>query len=59
VTDPAIHSDTDDEAAAKAAAAPKGVWTQRLVHFLRAMAVLSMLAGLRYWGAICGFAFVP
>lgn len=37
----------------------KGVWTERLVHFLRAMAAISMLAGLRYWGSICGFAFVP
>jgi len=37
----------------------ENVWTYRLVLFLRAMAVISMLAGLRYWAQICGFAFVP
>jgi len=34
-------------------------WTQRLVWFLRAMAVLSMLKGLRYWMAVCGFGLAP
>jgi hypothetical protein len=35
------------------------VWTDRLVLFLRAMAVLSMLNGLRYWAQVCGFGFAP
>ena len=35
------------------------VWGERLLWFLRAMAVVSMLNGLRYWAAVCGFAFVP
>lgn len=34
-------------------------WTQRLVIFLRVMAVISMLNGLRYWAQVCGFAFAP
>ena len=44
---------------ADAADKPANPWTQRLVLFLRAMAFLSMLNGLRYWGQVCGFAFVP
>src|SRR3954451_8960783 len=36
-----------------------GVWTQRLVWYLRGMAALCMLSGLRYWAAVCGFGFVP
>jgi hypothetical protein len=60
MTDQSVQPAAQDAAAAKSGEEQqKGVWTQRLVHFLRAMAVLSMLAGLRYWGAICGFAFVP
>ncbi len=35
------------------------VWSQRLLLFLRAMSVISMLNGLRYWAAVCGFGFVP
>ena len=35
------------------------VWAKRLLWFLRVMAVVSMLNGLRYWAAVCGFAFVP
>ena len=31
-----------------------GLWTQRLVTFLRAMAVLSMLKGLYHWTRVCG-----
>jgi hypothetical protein len=38
---------------------PPAVWTGRLLWFLRAMAVLSMLKGLRYWAAICGFGLAP
>jgi len=30
-------------------------WTERLVTFLRAMAVASMLKGLYHWAAVCGF----
>jgi hypothetical protein len=31
-----------------------GVWTQRLVFFLRVMAGLSMLKGLYHWARLCG-----
>jgi Family of unknown function (DUF6163) len=54
VTDPAskdpavtlepVHADVSDE----------GVWTERLVLFLRIMAVLSMLKGLYHWMVVCG-----
>lgn len=40
-------------------AASGPIWTRRLLYFLRAMSVISMLNGLRYWAALCGFAFVP
>jgi len=32
-----------------------GVWTERLVLFLRLMAGVSMLKGLYHWAAVCGF----
>src|SRR6516165_2477181 len=38
---------------------PETIWTWRLLWFLRVMAVLSMLKGLRYWAAICGFGLAP
>jgi hypothetical protein len=31
-------------------------WTQRLLAFLRAMAVLSIAKGLYHWAVVCGFA---
>jgi hypothetical protein len=31
-----------------------GIWTARLVLFLRVMAGLSMLKGLYHWAAVCG-----
>ena len=34
---------------------PVGVWTERLVLFLRVMAGVSMLKGLYHWAAVCGF----
>ncbi len=30
-------------------------WTERLVLFLRVMAIASMLKGLYHWAAVCGF----
>jgi hypothetical protein len=33
----------------------RSVWTERLVLFLRAMAILSMLKGLYHWSVVCGF----
>jgi len=30
-------------------------WTERLVLFLRVMAIFSMLKGLYHWAAVCGF----
>ena len=38
---------------------PSAPWTGRLVLFLRVMAVFSLLKGLRYWAAICGFGLAP
>ncbi len=34
--------------------APVGLWTRRLVFFLRLMAGISMLKGLYHWSRICG-----
>jgi hypothetical protein len=39
--------------------APAQVWTQRLVMFLRAMAVLSMAKGLYHWAIVCGIIASP
>ena len=33
-----------------------GLWTARLVMFLRAMAGLSLLKGLYHWAVVCGLA---
>ncbi len=33
-----------------------GLWTARLVTFLRTMAALSMLKGLYHWAVVCGLA---
>jgi len=38
---------------------PVSVWTKRLLLFLRIMAVISLLKGLRYWAAVCGFGLAP
>jgi len=35
------------------------IWGQRLLLFLRVMAGVSMINGLRYWAIVCGIAFVP
>ena len=32
----------------------EGIWTERLVLFLRAMAALAMLKGLYHWMVVCG-----
>lgn len=37
----------------------EGVWTTRLVWFLRAMAVLSMLKGLYHWSVVLGIGDGP
>jgi len=37
----------------------EGRWTGRLVLFLRAMAVLSLLKGLYHWAIICGIGDGP
>jgi hypothetical protein len=39
-----VHADTSNE----------GVWTERLVLFLRGMAALSMVKGLYHWTVVCG-----
>jgi hypothetical protein len=51
-TDPAhtlepVHADEEQ--------APVTVWTDRLVMFVRTMAVLSMIKGLYHWAVVCGF----
>jgi hypothetical protein len=38
---------------------PAVPWTQRLVYFLRVMAVLSMIKGLYHWSRVCGIMIVP
>jgi hypothetical protein len=37
--------------------APAARWTWRLVVFLRAMAVVSLLKGLYHWSRVCGITF--
>ena len=34
-----------------------GLWTRRLILFLRAMAAISMLKGLYHWAEVCGIGF--
>ena len=36
-----------------------GVWTWRLILFLRAMAGVSMLKGLYHWAGVCGIGVAP
>ncbi len=61
MTDPAARPDPYDLAPVRAGQEQPatGIWTQRLVWYLRAMAALSMISGLRYWAAVCGFGFAP
>jgi Family of unknown function (DUF6163) len=37
----------------------EGLWTGRLVLFLRAMAVLSLMKGLYHWSIVCGIGDGP
>jgi hypothetical protein len=34
-----------------------GIWTRRLVLFLRVMAAISMFKGLYHWAQVCGIGF--
>jgi hypothetical protein len=36
-----------------------GVWTRRLVLFLRVMAGVSMIKGLYHWSRVCGIGVAP
>src|SRR5262249_62411895 len=36
-------------------AAPKEVWTPRLILFLRLMACAALIKGLSHWYVVCGF----
>jgi hypothetical protein len=36
-----------------------GLWTRRLVLFLRAMAAISILKGLYHWAQVCGLFAAP
>ena len=38
-----------------AASADEGVWTRRLVFYLRVMAVVALLKGLYHWAVVTGF----
>lgn len=62
MTDPSAHPPTRDLQVAsdaainsQAAAADDGVWTRRLVLYLRVMAGVAMLKGLYHWAQVTGF----
>ncbi|MBI1201772.1 MAG: hypothetical protein GC182_04590 [Rhodopseudomonas sp.] len=48
--DPVHEQDNDDGV---------GLWTRRMVLFLRVMAGLSMLKGLYHWSRVCGIGVGP
>ncbi|TAK49295.1 MAG: hypothetical protein EPO23_04500 [Xanthobacteraceae bacterium] len=55
-SDPGFHDNAT--VAPIASGAPGGEanrWTERLVLFLRAMAVIALIKGLYHWAAVCGF----
>lgn len=60
MTDQDVNRGLQDLAPVKGGADAKSatIWGQRLLWFLRIMAGISMLNGLRYWAAVCGIAFV-
>ena len=47
--------DSLDPAVASGDRKPPMAWSERLVFFLRAIAVLAMLKGLYHWATVCGF----
>jgi uncharacterized membrane protein (DUF2068 family) len=59
MNDPATMPELHEIDAVHAGNAKGPPWTTRLLLFLRAMSLISMLNGLRYWAALCGFAFAP
>jgi len=56
MSDPTLHDDLQSlEPVRENAGAPSiGLWTQRLVLFLRVMAGISMFKGLYHWSRVCG-----
>jgi hypothetical protein len=56
MSDPAARDDLYGLEPVREQAAERtiGRWTQRLILFLRAMAVVSMLKGLYHWARVCG-----
>lgn len=57
--EPTVREHIEEIGPVQANARTEASWTQWLVLFLRAMAVLSLLKGLRYWMAVCGFGLAP
>ncbi len=53
MTDP-VRSDLDEPVHAGGRQTSEGLWTERLVLFLRVMAGVSMIAGLYNWSILCG-----
>jgi hypothetical protein len=56
MSEPFVNDDMQAlEPVREAAGGPQiGVWTRRLVVFLRVMAAVSMLKGLYHWARVCG-----
>jgi hypothetical protein len=46
-----VHAEEDEDSATR--------WTERLVLFLRVMAVLSLFKGLYHWAIVCGIGGGP
>jgi len=57
--EPTVREHIEEIGPVHAGARTETSWTQWLVIFLRAMAVFSLLKGLRYWMAVCGFGLAP
>ena len=59
MTDRADETHSLDPVYSEDSAHPAAPWTQRLVYFLRIMAVLSMIKGLYHWSRVCGIMVAP
>jgi hypothetical protein len=58
MTDPTLNDDLHslEPVREHAGEAAVGLWTRRLVLFLRVMAGVSMIKGLYHWSRVCGIA---
>jgi Family of unknown function (DUF6163) len=61
MSEPFVNDDLQSlEPVREAAGEPQiGIWTRRLVLFLRLMAGVSMLKGLYHWSRVCGIGVAP